>query len=74
MPLPNLSSRAEFTFSFLSFKLSARGIVAFVLAFPMAMVLLALTCRIAAGDLSIIHTAVASYGSGAKNPIQTIRE
>jgi hypothetical protein len=50
--------RTELTFSFLSFKLSAKGIVACILAFAVAAVLFAVAWRIATGDFAVIQTAL----------------
>jgi hypothetical protein len=38
--------RTELTFSFLSLKLSAKGVVAILLSFPLSLVLIALAWRI----------------------------
>jgi|ERR1700724_1931851 len=69
MPTPDFP-RTEFTFSFLFLKLSAKGMVAFVLAFAVAAVLLALAWRIATSDFATMQTALAkgiSYvSSGSK--------
>jgi len=58
MPAPSQYSRAEFTFSFLSHKLTAKGMVAYVLAFAVTAVLLAMAWRIATSDFTGLHTAL----------------
>ncbi len=76
MPLHDHST--EFTFSFRTLKLTAKGLVAYVLAFGVTAVLLASALRIATGDFASIQTAVArglSHLSGAsKNTMEAARE
>jgi len=51
--------RTKFTFGFLSLKLAAKGVVAFILAFGVAGVLFALAWRIATGDFGTVRSAFA---------------
>jgi hypothetical protein len=53
-------ARTEFiTFRFWSLKLRANGLVAYVVAFGVSAVLLAVAWRIATGDFTVIPTAIA---------------
>ena len=57
----------ELTFSFLTIKLSAIGIVALILAFGVAAVLFALAWRIATGDFTVIQTSLGKAVSYISN-------